>query len=75
MVEIYLSDKNEDSYKKVKQKKRNKTNHIVNGNRKENKEKKFEHYKVMSLNKGNSDLQTHETKLKHMIYNEKLISE
>ena len=47
-----------------KKKKRNKMMHMKNGNRE--KEKKYTHYKLLNINKGNSDFKTYQDELKKL---------
>ena len=53
----------------IKKKMRNKMMHMKNGNRE--KEKKYTHYKLLNINKGNSDFKTYQDELKKVINDKK----
>ena len=59
----------ENSSEKVKQKMVNKIMHSTYGNRE--KEKKYNHYKLMNINKGSSDFKTYQNELKAAIEEKK----
>ena len=54
----------------IKKKKLNKMMHMKNGNRE--KEKKYTHYKLLNINKGNSDFKTYQDELKKVINDKKV---
>ena len=68
IMKMILQDK-ENCWKKFLQKSKNKRNHSKYGNR--NQTKQPNHYKMMTLNKGSSNISTHKNKIKHMIVQEK----